>query len=299
MSKSGLFAHFGSKEELQLATIEPPRTIFRPTCSSRRWPSPRGCPAARRSASVPRPRGPGASFPAGASSPRRRPSSTPVPARCGTASPRSTTAWIALLEDSVRRAQELGQLDPSLDPEQLVFEVNAMLAEANGIFLLRADPRVFGMARRAIGARLGDQPSIRPMSVVEGGVAPVDAVAPPRERLLGEGEGGIGGGMRRRGHDPGPGRGVERSCRPDGVARGREVDPLAKVAPGPVEVPPRGGAHRREPAELAREALAVELAERAAEGDEPHVGGQSAGGSCRRVTARTVPWLCAAMMIRS
>jgi AcrR family transcriptional regulator len=28
MSKSGLFAHFGSKEELQLATIERAREIF-------------------------------------------------------------------------------------------------------------------------------------------------------------------------------------------------------------------------------------------------------------------------------
>src|SRR3954453_17734900 len=28
MSKSGLFAHFGSKEELQLATIETPRAVF-------------------------------------------------------------------------------------------------------------------------------------------------------------------------------------------------------------------------------------------------------------------------------
>ena len=29
MSKSGLFAHFGSKEELQLATIDAAREIFR------------------------------------------------------------------------------------------------------------------------------------------------------------------------------------------------------------------------------------------------------------------------------
>src|SRR3954447_25528883 len=28
MSKSGLFAHFGSKEELQLATVDAARTIF-------------------------------------------------------------------------------------------------------------------------------------------------------------------------------------------------------------------------------------------------------------------------------
>jgi hypothetical protein len=32
---------------------------------------------------------------------------------------------------------------------------HAMLAEANGLFLLRGDPRAFEMARRAIEARLG------------------------------------------------------------------------------------------------------------------------------------------------
>ena len=34
MSKSGLFAHFGSKEELQLATIDAAREIFAATSSS-------------------------------------------------------------------------------------------------------------------------------------------------------------------------------------------------------------------------------------------------------------------------
>jgi hypothetical protein len=63
-------------------------------------------------------------------------------------------SWTGLLDENVSRAQELGQLDPSLDPDQLVFEVNAMLAEANGLFLLRRDPAVFDMARRGIEARL-------------------------------------------------------------------------------------------------------------------------------------------------
>ena len=61
---------------------------------------------------------------------------------------------MGLLEASARRAQELGELDPALDPGQVVFEVNAMLAEANGLWLLRRDRRAFEMARRAIEARL-------------------------------------------------------------------------------------------------------------------------------------------------
>ena len=62
--------------------------------------------------------------------------------------------WFALIEGSVRTAQELRRARPLADPAQLVFEVNAMLAEANGLFLLRGDPRAFEMARRAIEARL-------------------------------------------------------------------------------------------------------------------------------------------------
>src|SRR5260370_3407929 len=44
MSKSGLFAHFGSKEELQLATIEVARHIFIDKVTRPAIPEPRGMP---------------------------------------------------------------------------------------------------------------------------------------------------------------------------------------------------------------------------------------------------------------
>jgi AcrR family transcriptional regulator len=38
MSKSGLFAHFGSKEELQLATIEAANSVFIHEALEPSWP---------------------------------------------------------------------------------------------------------------------------------------------------------------------------------------------------------------------------------------------------------------------
>ena len=155
MSKSGLFAHFGSKEELQLATIGAAEDVFRTEVLDPSLAEPEGLPRLRALCErfldhVEQGVFPGGCFFASAAAEL---DTRPGPLRDRIAE--VYDGWIALLEGSVLRAQELGQLDPSLDPEQLVFEVNAMLAEANGVFLLRADPRVFGMARKAIGARLG------------------------------------------------------------------------------------------------------------------------------------------------
>ena len=155
MSKSGLFAHFGSKEELQLATIGAAEDVFRTEVLDPSLAEPEGLPRLRALCErfldhVEQGVFPGGCFFASAAAEL---DTRPGPLRDRIAE--VYDGWIALLEGSVLRAQELGQLDPSLDPEQLVFEVNAMLAEANGVFLLRGDPRVFGMARRAIGARLG------------------------------------------------------------------------------------------------------------------------------------------------
>jgi AcrR family transcriptional regulator len=155
MSKSGLFAHFGSKEELQLATIAAAEDVFRIEVLDPAMAAPEGLPRLRVLcdrflAHVEEGVFPGGCFFASAAAEL---DTRPGPLRDRVAE--VYDGWITLMEGSLRRAQELGQLDRSLDPEQIAFEVNAMLAEANGLFLLRGDPRAFEMARRAIGARLG------------------------------------------------------------------------------------------------------------------------------------------------
>ena len=54
----------------------------------------------------------------------------------------------------VRKAQEAGDLDPAVEPEQLAFELDALGAAANGQFQLMQDPAVFDRAESAIRARL-------------------------------------------------------------------------------------------------------------------------------------------------
>ena len=62
--------------------------------------------------------------------------------------------WMDLFEGAIRTAQERRELDPSVDPAQLTFELNALLGEANGLYLLSGDPGAFDMARRGIADRL-------------------------------------------------------------------------------------------------------------------------------------------------
>jgi len=62
--------------------------------------------------------------------------------------------WVGLFDGAFAIAIERGEIGPGADPEQLTFEVNAMLAEANGLYVLHGDPRYIAMARRAITDRL-------------------------------------------------------------------------------------------------------------------------------------------------
>ena len=62
--------------------------------------------------------------------------------------------WVELIEDGLRTAKERGDLGPSADPAQLAFEVNALLGEANGLYLASGDRGAFERARRGIADRL-------------------------------------------------------------------------------------------------------------------------------------------------
>jgi AcrR family transcriptional regulator len=155
MSKSGLFAHFGSKEELQLATIEVARDVFIEQVVHPVRTAGRGLPRLRalldahlaymrRSVF----RG-GCFFGAARMEFDSRP---PGPVRDAIA--QQTDDWLALLAARVHAAQEAGHLDPDIEPEQLAFELDALQAAANVSYQLRGDEAVFDRADRAIAARL-------------------------------------------------------------------------------------------------------------------------------------------------
>jgi AcrR family transcriptional regulator len=154
MSKSGLYAHFGSKLDLQLATLESARETF---IAEVLMPSLRARQGVRRLLAaceaflshVERRVFPGGCFFAAAAA---EVGSRPGPVRDAVAAQQSD--WIELLERLARKAVELGELAPDVDPAQLAFELNAVLVAANTSFILRGDAAVFDRARAAVRRRL-------------------------------------------------------------------------------------------------------------------------------------------------
>ena len=158
MSKSGLFAHFGSKEELQLATVETASELFdeividpalaAPTGIERLRAAVRELPATRRGQTSTR---------AAASSRRPPPSWTRALVRCATARSRSSATGSGSQQQAVRDAQAEGAIDPSEDPDQLAFELEAYLMLANQMFVIgqRSGADRAGAARDRAAARGG------------------------------------------------------------------------------------------------------------------------------------------------
>ena len=154
MSKSGLFAHFGSKEELQVATVEAARAIFireviKPAFESteglqRLW---KLCDIWLSYVQSGVFRG-GCFFAAAAAEFDSRPG--PVRDRIA----EIMKEWLATLRNAIKEAQQAGQLDKEIDATQLAFEFNSLELGANWAFQLYGDTRAFKRAREAIRERL-------------------------------------------------------------------------------------------------------------------------------------------------
>jgi AcrR family transcriptional regulator len=154
MSKSGLYAHFGSKEELQLATVETAAQIFRedvirPAAAVEQ-------PLARLEAlcesflsHLERRVFPGGCFFVSAAAEL---DTHPGPVKEQVAA--FLRDWLATLEDLAAHAQRDGDLDASEDPAQLAFELDAYLLMANMAYLLHNDAGTLQRARAAVKARL-------------------------------------------------------------------------------------------------------------------------------------------------
>lgn len=154
MSKSGLYAHFGSKLDLQLATIEAARETFVEEVLRPAFAAPRGrarllavCEAFL--SYVERRVFPGGCFFVVAAS---EVGTRPGPVRDSVAA--QQRAWTGILEQLAREAAERGELKSEADPVQLAFELHALLVAANNAFVLQDDTGVFARARAAIDDRL-------------------------------------------------------------------------------------------------------------------------------------------------
>ena len=163
VSKSGLFAHFGSKTDLQLETVDAAREIFIDEVIG----------GSREGAGIglllsltdawlsymEREVFRGGCFFAAASTEF---DSRPGPVRDRVAS--MMGEWLMALEAAIQDAQEAGDLSPQLDSEQLAFEINSMGLGANWAFQLYRDEEAFERARVAIRERLSDPKAKRSRS---------------------------------------------------------------------------------------------------------------------------------------
>jgi AcrR family transcriptional regulator len=163
MSKSGLYAHFKSKEELELATIDAAAEIFENDVI-RRIPESLGGTArvmalseaflqhlARRV------------YPAGCFFATVAAQLAPRPGRARDRVSRLQAEWVAQFVAALRQSCNDGEIQPDSDLDQLAFEITAMLFRANFAWIVTEDKRVLNQARvgiRGVLSRaIGDIPS--------------------------------------------------------------------------------------------------------------------------------------------
>ena len=154
MSKSGLFAHFGSKEELQLATIDTASAIFKEEVLDPAEAAPTGIERLRVLAERFLGHVEEGVFPGGCffASVLAEMDTHPGPVRDRAL--QTVVDWTGRLAQAVKDAQSEGALDPEEDPEQLAFELDAYLLLANAMFVMAQDPGPLDRARHAIDRRL-------------------------------------------------------------------------------------------------------------------------------------------------
>jgi len=154
MSKSGLFAHFGSKEELQLATVEKARSTFIEEVTKPGIAARKGMPRLWRLidqwlALVERNVFKGGCFFSAAS--------FEFDSRRGVVRDRIAAImheWIAVLTRAVYEAQKAGHVDPKVDPTRLAFEVHALAMGAHWAFQLLDDRQAYSRARTIVLEKL-------------------------------------------------------------------------------------------------------------------------------------------------
>ena len=165
MSKSGLYAHFGSKQELQLATVEEAGRIFELEVVRPALAAPPGlaqlvalCEAffdhlRRRTF-------PGGCFFAGAA---LEMGTRPGPVKEAIVAFQS--GFVALIRGFAVTAVAREELPADEDPDRLAFELNGIILAADASFVLQDNPAVLDLARQVVHRRLG-------LERCRGGVAP-------------------------------------------------------------------------------------------------------------------------------
>jgi AcrR family transcriptional regulator len=155
MSKSGVYAHFGSKQDLQLATVEEASRIFDAEVIQ---PALAAAPGIAQLVGLcdaffdhlMRRTFPGGCFFAGAV---LEMGTRPGPVKEQIAA--FQAGFGALIRGFIVTAIEQHELPADEDPDDLTFEVSGMILAANANFVLRGDPAALGTAKNIVRRRLG------------------------------------------------------------------------------------------------------------------------------------------------
>jgi AcrR family transcriptional regulator len=150
MSKSGLVGRFGSKEKLQLATLDQAAEIFRRTVYEPASATPPGlrrlnaiCDAWVSYLGDP-------PFPGGCFLTTAMVEFDARPGPINDAVKKVMGRWLALLEREAGTAIEHGELPADTDPKDVAFTINALAVGANCDFQLNRNPESLQRARRAM-----------------------------------------------------------------------------------------------------------------------------------------------------
>lgn len=153
ISKSGLFAHFGSKEDLQCAVVEEAREIFveRVVRPAYRF---RGLKRLRALCNNWIAYGEERVFPGGCFFSAASLEFDDRPGRVREQIVGLMKKWLGNLEQAARDAQSAGEITKETDVHQLAFEIQALAMGANWSSRLFRDPSIFRSVRKAILQRI-------------------------------------------------------------------------------------------------------------------------------------------------
>jgi AcrR family transcriptional regulator len=149
MSKSGLFAHFGSKEDLQLATVDAARAIFVEKVIRPAFAAGRGLPRLQALMDAWLAYVQGSTFRGGCFFAAAAAEFDDRPGPVHDCLVGLLRTFFDILTEEARQAQELGQLLPTVAPTQIAFEMHAFVQETNGLYRLFQDAAVFRWAWEA------------------------------------------------------------------------------------------------------------------------------------------------------
>lgn len=151
MSKSGLYAHFKSKEELELAAVETAAEIFDAEVIRHVDDSLRGCARVLALADAFLQHLKRRVFPGGCFFAAVAMQVASHPGRVRDRVMQTLQHWSQQIGGALRQASESGELSQSTDLDQVEFEVSALLLRANFSWILTEDARVLEQARIGVG----------------------------------------------------------------------------------------------------------------------------------------------------